>query len=89
MGLMADGPAIGRYPVRGPLFVCAAILLFAAVIDPLGLPLTAFITILVAAAASPETRWIESIVWAAILSVASTLLFVTALGLSLPLWPKL
>jgi hypothetical protein len=88
-GVTKDGPALGGYPIRGPVFVSAAVLIFAAMITPLGLPLTSFITILVAAAASPETRWIESILWAAALSVASTLLFVTALGLSIPIWPSL
>ena len=86
-GLFRDGPRIGSFGLRGPLLVGAAIVLFAAAIRPLGLPLTSFLTILVASAASDETRWLECIVWACALSAACTLLFVHALGLSLPLWP--
>jgi putative tricarboxylic transport membrane protein len=87
IGLLKDGPPIGRYGIRGPLLVGASIVLFAVGIRPLGLPLASFLTILVASAASDETRWLEGLVWAAVLSVFCTLLFVHALGLSLPLWP--
>ena len=88
MGLIRDGDPIGRYGVRGPLLVAASILLFATAIRPLGLPMTSFLTILLTSAASDEVRWLESILWAAVLSAACTLLFVYALGLALPLWPS-
>lgn len=88
MGLLKDGGAIERYGVRGPVLIGSSILLFAAAVASFGLPITAFCTILVASAASAETRWLEAIVWAAFLSFACTLLFIFALGLSLPLWPN-
>ncbi|MEJ8570695.1 tripartite tricarboxylate transporter TctB family protein [Microbaculum marinum] len=87
MGLCKDGEKIERYGIRGPLLIGASVVLFAAAVGSFGLPVTAFFTILVASAASHETRWIEAIVWAAFLSIGCTLLFVFALGLSLPLWP--
>lgn len=87
MGLAKDGEAIERYGVRGPVLIGSSILLFAAAVASFGLPITAFCTILLASAASNETRWLESILWAAFLSIGCTLLFIFALGLSLPLWP--
>jgi putative tricarboxylic transport membrane protein len=89
MGLVKDGEAIESYGIRGPALVGASIILFAAAIGSFGLPITSFFTILVASAASRETRWLESVAWAAFLSIGCTLLFVYALGLSLPLWPDL
>ncbi len=87
MGLVKDGEAIESYGVRGPVLIGSSIVLFAAAVASFGLPITAFCTILVASAASNETRWLESIAWAAFLSIGCTLLFIFALGLSLPLWP--
>lgn len=87
IGLLSDGPALQRYAVRGPLLVVAAILFFAVAIRPLGLVFTSFITIMIAAAASNEVRWIESIIWAAALTLFCSLLFPKALGLPLQLFP--
>lgn len=89
IGLLAEGPALGRYAVRGPLLMTASILVFAGTIRPLGLVVASFITILVASAASPETRWREAIAWAVALTVFCTLLFRYALGLTMPVWPGL
>jgi putative tricarboxylic transport membrane protein len=87
LGLVAGGGGVGRYPVRGPVLVTAAILAFAALIGPLGLALSTFIAILVAAAASPETRWREAVPFAAALTFFCTLLFRYLVGLAVPVWP--
>jgi putative tricarboxylic transport membrane protein len=89
LGMLTDGPTVGRYAIRGPLLILASVLVFAGTIKPLGLVISTFITILVAGAASPETRWREAVIWAAALSGFCTLLFPYALGLPLPLWPRL
>ena len=87
IGLFTNGPALQRYAIRGPLFVISAILFFAFSIRPLGLVFTSFIAILIAAAASDEVRWRESIIWSAALTLFCSLLFPKALGLPLQLWP--
>jgi putative tricarboxylic transport membrane protein len=84
-----DRPPIERFGLRGPVFVTASILFFAAAIPAFGLLATSFATILIASVASPKTRWLEAICWAAVLSLFCTLIFVVLLGLPLPLWPKL
>jgi putative tricarboxylic transport membrane protein len=88
IGFFTDGPVLQRYAVRGPFFVIAAVLFFAASIRPLGLVITSFTTIMIAAAASDEVRWKESIIWAAALTLFCSLLFKQALGLPLQFWPE-
>jgi putative tricarboxylic transport membrane protein len=88
IGLLVDGPALERYAIRGPLLVSAAVFFFALTIRPLGLVISSFATILIAAAASDETRWIETIIWAAAITAFCAFLFPYALNLPLELWPQ-
>jgi putative tricarboxylic transport membrane protein len=88
LGLVGRGAAAVRYAVRGPLFITAAVLVFAAAIHPFGLVVSSYITILVASAANPETKWLEAAGWGAVLTAFCTLLFAYGLGLPLPLWPQ-
>jgi putative tricarboxylic transport membrane protein len=88
LGFVTRGPSV-RYAWRGPLVIFAAVCVFAASIKILGLPISTFLTVLCASAASEETRWREAIPWALALAVACTLLFSLAIGLPFPLWPKL
>lgn len=83
VGLM--GPR--RNLVRGPLFITLSIIVFAVTIRPLGLVLASYLSIVAAAAATPEARWIEVIIWSAVLTAFCALLFVFALNLPFQLWP--
>jgi hypothetical protein len=76
-----------RHLVRGPLFITLSIIVFAAAVRPLGLVLASYLSIMAAAAATPEARWIETLVWSAVLTVFCVLLFVFALSLPFQLWP--
>jgi putative tricarboxylic transport membrane protein len=87
IGLTTDGPVLQRYAIRGPVLVTASILFFAVAIRPLGLVFTSFMTIMIAASASDEVRWIETVIWAAFLTLFCSLLFPKALNLPLQLWP--
>lgn len=89
LGVVTQGPAAGRYAVRGPLLVFASVLVFAGTVKPLGLVIATFVTILVASAASAETRWREAIPWAATLTAFCSFLFYYALSLPLSLWPAI
>jgi putative tricarboxylic transport membrane protein len=83
IGLM--GPK--RHLVRGPLFITLSVLVFAVAIRPLGLVIASYFSILAAAAATPEVRWLEALVWSAVLSAFCVVLFPIALNLPLQLWP--
>jgi len=74
--------------VRGPLLITISLLIFAEAVRPLGLVISTFVTLMVAAAGSEEVRWKESIIWAAVLTVFCSLLFPYALNLPLYLWPR-
>ena len=78
---------IARFSFPGPVLVTAAILTFAGCIREVGLVVTSFITIMLAASASDEVRWAETTIWAALLTVFCVFLFRNALNLPLPLWP--
>ncbi len=87
-GLLTDGPSLQKYGVRGPFFVSLAILAFAIMIRPLGLVVTAFLSFMIAAMGSDETKWVEAAIVGACLTLFCSLLFPYALGLPLQLWPR-
>jgi putative tricarboxylic transport membrane protein len=88
LGLIFEGPRVEAYRIRGPFFVVASTLFFAATIRPLGLVMASFISIVICAAAAADVRWRESVIWAAVLTLFCSLLFPYALGLPLQLWPR-
>jgi putative tricarboxylic transport membrane protein len=73
--------------VRGPLFITLSIIVFAFMVRPLGLVIASYFSILAAAAATPEVRWLESVVWGAVLTAFCVLLFVYGINLPFQLWP--
>ncbi len=78
-----------RWPLRGPLFVFGSMVLFGLAVRPLGLAVAGPLVIVVAACASNEIRWQETIVTAVVATVFSIGLFKFALGLPIPLAPWL
>jgi putative tricarboxylic transport membrane protein len=86
---LVDGEKIGRFYLRGPVLLTAAVLAFAAAIQPLGLVVTTFCCFLIVAAASPETRWLETTVTAVAFTIGAALLFYYGLKLPFDLWPTL
>jgi putative tricarboxylic transport membrane protein len=87
IGLITDGPALDRYAVRGPLFVTAAILAFAGMIRPAGLVFSAFATFVISGMASKETKWVENLIAAVLLTGFCVLLFVKLLQLPFQILP--
>jgi len=53
-----------------------------------GLIIASFVTFVIAAVASKETRWIESLIMAAALTAFCVIIFVYLLGLPFQLWPR-
>ncbi len=88
-GLLAPSEEpMGRYAFRGPILVTAAIISFALLIRPAGLIPAAFLTFMIAALASKETRWMETTITAACLTAFCVTIFVYLLGLPFQLWPR-
>lgn len=92
----ADAPGAEATPpafsAEGPWRVIAAIsasiVLFGICIKPLGLPITAFLTVLVAGYAHNRARLAALVPFALVLSAAATLMFILFLGLNIGLMPR-
>lgn len=87
-GLIVIGPALESWSVRGPLFVLSAVLVFAATIRTIGLIPATFLVVMISSAASAETKWLQTLIWAVVLSVFCAVLFPYALNLPMQLWPR-
>jgi putative tricarboxylic transport membrane protein len=88
VGLLVEGEHITTYAWRGPLFVSLSILSFAVTIRPLGLVVSAFLTFMIAALGTPETRWKETLIVGIVLTTFCSFLFPYGLGLPMQLWPR-
>jgi hypothetical protein len=77
-----------RFVPRGPLFITAATLIFAVTVRPLGLVIASFVSLVASAYATEEIRWVETLIWAAVLTLFCSLLFPYGLNLPLQLWPR-
>ena len=91
-GLLTDGPPIETFALRGPAFVLAGIVAFAAmmqgiVIPPLGLVLSSFAAFIISISGSREMRWVESLIAASVMTAFCVGLFSYVLKLPFPLWP--
>lgn len=73
---------------RGPLFITAATIIFAIAVRPLGLVIASYVSLVIAANATKDVRWVETIVWCAVLTAFCSLLFPYGLNLPLQLWPR-
>jgi hypothetical protein len=87
-GLLMKGPPIDKWAFRGPLFVLGAVLLFSTTIRPLGLIISTFLLVIVSAAGTREVKWIEAVIWAAVLATFCAILFPYVLNLPMQLWPR-
>jgi putative tricarboxylic transport membrane protein len=86
-GLFVPAPPRERFGWRGLLCVIAAIVAFAFLVRPAGLAASVFASFLVGSLASRETRWIEAVVAAIVLTAFCVFLFVTLLNLPFSVWP--
>ena len=86
--LVAKGPSIEPYKMRGVILITASILVFAACIRPLGLVIASFCCMMTCAAAAEDIKWRESILWAAVLTAFCSVLFPYGLNLPFQLWPR-
>jgi putative tricarboxylic transport membrane protein len=80
---------MGRWSVRGPLFVLGGLVLFGLTVRPLGLAVAGPLAIAAAAFASSEVRWRETLIYGVAMTLFCIGLFKFALGLPIPLAPWL
>jgi putative tricarboxylic transport membrane protein len=87
--VLEAGPPLERWSIRGPVFVALAIVAFGLTVRPLGLVVAGPVAIVIAALASNEVRWVETIVVGLLMTIICIGLFKFALGLPIPLAPWL
>ena len=87
-GMFLDGPSLERWSIRGPFFVLGAVVAFALTVRPLGLVISTMVLVLISGMASRETRWVETAIWAVVITAFCAVLFPYGLNLPMPLWPR-
>ena len=86
---IADGPPVQAWNWRGILFVFGAVLAFAATIRGLGLGVAGPLAVIISSLADRDTRLIEIVPFALVMTAFSALLFKWLLGLPIPILPFL
>jgi hypothetical protein len=84
-----NGVPLGRWGVRGPVFVLGAAVFFGLTIRSLGLVVAGPGVVLIAVLASPERRWREALIFALSMTLFCVVLFKLLLQLPIPLLPIL
>jgi hypothetical protein len=84
VAVLAPGPRLERWSIRGPLFVCLALVAFAMTIRTVGLVVAGPLVAIISSAASPETRIKEILVFGIAVTLFSIALFKYVLNLPIP-----
>ncbi|WP_142249158.1 tripartite tricarboxylate transporter TctB family protein [Bradyrhizobium sp. UNPF46] len=85
----ADRQTLRKWDLKGLAWITGSVILFGALLFPLGLVGALFVLIVVSSRASSEFTWIGALTNAAVLIVLCLAVFVYGLGLPLPVWPSL
>ena len=82
---LKDGELLGRWPLRGPLFIFLSVAAFAISIRTVGLALAGPLVAMISGAASPDTRPKELLLFAVVVTALSVALFRYILNLPIPI----
>ncbi|WP_342731275.1 tripartite tricarboxylate transporter TctB family protein [Bradyrhizobium sp. B117] len=85
----ASREALRQWDLKGLAWITGSVVLFGALLFPLGLVGALFALIMVSSKASPEFTWTGALTNAAVLIALCLAVFVYGLGLPLPVWPSL
>lgn len=89
LGIASRTETVRFGSLRGPVFVLGSVVLFAATVRPLGLAIAGPLAVVVAAMADRDSKPLEVLVFAAVMTVFCVGLFKYALRLPIPLAPVL
>ncbi len=85
----ANGDPIGGVAWKPLLVIVASIIMFGVCLPRLGLAITLPLLIVISAMAGDEFGWRGAVINAAVLTLASWVIFVWGLNLVLPVWPTI
>ena len=83
--LLTQGEELGRWPLRGPLFVFLSVAAFAVTVRTVGLALAGPLVAMISGAASPDTKPKELFLFAIVVTALSVGLFRYVLNLPIPI----
>ncbi len=84
LALLKDGPALDRWPLRGPIVITLAVVAFALTIRTVGLALAGPLVVIIGGSASPETRPRELLIFGVVMTALCVGLFRYVLSLPIP-----
>lgn len=84
---LAAGEGLDRWAIRGIIFVLGAVLAFATTVRPLGLIVAGPLAVMISAMADRDSRPLEVIIFAVIMTLLAGLLFKELLNLPIPFDP--
>jgi hypothetical protein len=84
----AEAQALRQWDLKGLAWITGSVILFGALLFPLGLVGALIVLVMVSSRASPEFTWTGALANAAVLIVLCLAVFVYGLGLPLPVWPS-
>ena len=87
-GVTHRGESTGLWGIRPLIFVLGSVVVFAVGLERLGLVITTCLSVFVGSFAMKEVRPLELLIVAVCMAAGSTLLFVYALKLIIPVWPQ-
>jgi putative tricarboxylic transport membrane protein len=86
-GLFSKGEGLTRWSIRSIIFVLGSALVFGWTIRPLGLIIAGPLAVIISAFADRDTKWLEVIIFAFVMTAACIALFSYGLKLPIPIWP--
>ena len=81
------GDRLTRWSLKPLLWISLSILAFSLLLEGGGFVLATVALLLVAAVGSPETRWVEVLIFTAAMTLFGVAVFIWGLGLPLRMWP--
>lgn len=86
---LREGAGLDRWSLRGPLFVLGAVVAFGLTVRPFGLAVAGPLVVIIGGLASHETRLVELVVFAVVMTAFCVALFKYILTLPIPVAPWL
>ncbi|MBM3538727.1 MAG: tripartite tricarboxylate transporter TctB family protein [Alphaproteobacteria bacterium] len=87
-GAVLGGLPLERWYFRPLVLVCAGLMVFALLIEGVGLPAAVIATVVVGAMGGQEFRLIEALILGVALALAAIAIFIYGLGLPMPMLPR-
>ena len=87
-GVIAEGAALTGWAWRPVIMITLATVAFALLVDQYGLAVSMLVSMTLAALGTPETRWVEYALFAAIMLALAIAMFIWGLGMPIQVLPK-